>query len=185
MTLLFLVWRHGSFTKIRILKHKGSRKAPWEWQIWWCRHFFGPPAFILQPWIHTRGEAQYKLSHDMTWCGWQICPQQRFPHWNGHNLILVWSRYSPKIVLTQPPAVLLRLYTDKTNRPFSADVTSYLLINQQCWIARIFSQNILYEVLRWYLKIDYNSLLCSRVTHHWVPSISQWECTRGGATFAT
>ena len=34
------------------------------------------------------------------------------------------------------------------NRPFSADVTSCSLINQQCWIARIFSQNILYEVLR-------------------------------------
>ena len=34
------------------------------------------------------------------------------------------------------------------NRPFSTDVTSCSLINQQCWIARIFSQNILYEVLR-------------------------------------
>ena len=73
-----------------------------------------------------------------------------------------------------------RRTTDKTNRPFSADVTSCFLINQQCWIARIFSQNIMYEILRWYLKFDYNSLLYSRVTHHWVPSISHRECTRGG-----
>ena len=61
------------------------------------------------------------------------------------------------------------------NRPFSAYVTSCSLIDQQCWIARIFSQNVLYEVLRWYLKFDYNSLLCSRVTQHWVPSISHRE----------
>ena len=40
------------------------------------------------------------------------------------------------------------------NRPFSVrchfllQCTSCSLINQQCWIARIFSQNVLYEVLR-------------------------------------
>ena len=61
----------------------------------------------------------------------------------------------------------------------SLPVTACSLINQQCWIARIFSQNVLYEVLRWYLKFDYNSLLYFRVTHHWIPSVSHRECTRG------
>ena len=55
------------------------------------------------------------------------------------------------------------------NRPFSADVTSCSLINQQCWIARIFSQNVLYEVLRRYLKFDYNSLLCELHTIEFHP----------------
>ena len=36
------------------------------------------------------------------------------------------------------------------------------------------------HVLRWYLKFDYSSLLCSRVTHHWILAISHRECTRGG-----
>ena len=31
---------------------------------------------------------------------------------------------------------------------FPSDVTSCSLINQHYWIARIFSQNVLYEVLR-------------------------------------
>ena len=34
------------------------------------------------------------------------------------------------------------------NRPFSANVTSCSLINQHCWIALVFSQNVLYDVLR-------------------------------------
>ena len=60
---------------------------------------------------------------------------------------------------TEPGGELRIIRQAHCNRPFSADVTSCSLINQQCWIARIFSQNALYEVLRRYLKFDHNSLL--------------------------
>ena len=66
------------------------------------------------------------------------------------------------------------------NRPFSADVTSCSLINQQCWIARIFSRNVLYDEIRWYLKSDHNSLLGTGDISQRILSISHREGTRGG-----
>ena len=62
----------------------------------------------------------------------------------------------------------------------SRPVTACSLINQQCWIARIFSQNVLYDVLRWYLKFDHNSLLGMGGMSQRILSISHRECTMGG-----
>ena len=54
-------------------------------------------------------------------------------------------------------------------------------ISQHCWIALIFSQNVLYDVLRWYFKFDHYSWLSIRVMNQWILSISHRECTRGEA----
>ena len=59
----------------------------------------------------------------------------------------------------------------------SLPVTACSIINQLCWI---FSQNVLYDVLRRYLKFDHNSLLGMGGMSQRILSISHRECTGGG-----